>query len=110
MKTLMLFIVLMGLLSCKTVEIVEIGYLVTDTHENLTTVYRYNSMDEVHAMVYETMGTWIDLETLMGGDKPFVEIRTSAHLIYIEKKGIDERGHWKMYDVKLVKMNDYEKH
>ena len=85
MKTLML-LVLMVMVGCKTGEIVETGYLVTDTHENLTTVLRYNSMDEVHSMVYETLGTWIDLETLMRGDKPFVEIRTSEHLIYIEKK------------------------
>jgi hypothetical protein len=105
MKTLML-LVLMVMVGCKTGEIVETGYLVTDTHENLTTVLRYNSMDEVHSMVYETLGTWIDLETLMRGDKPFVEIRTSEHLIYIEKKGIDERGHWKMYDVKLVKIKE----
>ncbi len=105
MKTLML-LVLMVMMGCKTGEIVETGYLVTDTHENLTTVLRYSSMDEVHAMVYETLGTWIDLETLMRGDKPFVEIRTSEHLIYIEKKGIDEWGHWKMYDVKLVKIKE----
>lgn len=105
MKTLML-LVLMVMVGCKTGEIVETGYLVTDTHENLTTVLRYNSMDEVHSMVYETLGTWIDLETLMRGDKPFVEIRTSEHLIYIEKKGIDERGHWKIYDVKLVKIKE----
>lgn len=105
MKTLML-LVLMVMVGCKTGESVKTGYLVTDTHENLTTVLRYNSMDEVHSMVYETLGTWIDLETLMRGDKPFVEIRTSEHLIYIEKKGIDERGHWKMYDVKLVKIKE----
>lgn len=91
MKTLML-LVLMVMVGCKTGEIVETGYLVTDTHENLTTVLRYNSMDEVHSMVYETLGTWIDLETLMRGDKPFVEIRTSEHLIYIEKKVLMNGG------------------